>query len=66
MKLSELIAATPVGTDPELRVMLPWGEIETAILLDQSHLIPDDPAWEEIAAQPPGSFILTTATTYAL
>ena len=61
MKLSELIAATPPGADPDIAVMLPWGEIEPAVLLSLADICDDDPAWVDIAKQSPGTFIVTTA-----
>lgn len=58
MKLSQLIAAAAPGTDPEIRILDPWGEISPSVILDPRELIAGDPLIDDLATLGTGTLIL--------
>jgi hypothetical protein len=61
MKLSELIDAA-AGTDPEILILSPWGEMNPAFLLVPADLVEGDPILEDLAHLPAGTLVLTHET----
>jgi len=59
MKLSELLAACPPGSDPEILFLHDWGELAPARLLDPGQLAPGDPVLDYLAEIPANTLIIT-------
>jgi len=59
MKLSELLAACPAGSDPEILFLHDWGELAPARLLDPDQLAPGDPVIDYLAEIPSCVLIIT-------
>ena len=59
MKLSELLAACPAGSDPEILFLHDWGELSPAELLDPDQLAPGDPVIDYLADIPADTLIIT-------
>ena len=49
MRLSELLATVPPGTDPEIIILRDWGTLSPAIMLDPADLADGDPVIDALA-----------------